>query len=178
MRILGRLLIALIVGAVFFGVRHLINLAQTDSAIDNTERNDTGEVVTEGDIGVLVLKLGDCVMLPSNALSDTMAPGDTVEVETLRGVPCNELHDGEIFYVHKFFSDENAEYPGNEVLLETIGFFCEDRYEDYTGVAWLDSQHDIFPLTPTAESWGYGDREGQCIAANESGEQLSASIRQ
>jgi len=178
MRILGRLLIALIVGAVFFGVRHLIDLAQTDSAIDNTERNDAGEVVTEGDIGVAVLKLGDCVMLPSNALSETTAPSDTVVVETLRGVPCNELHDGEVFYVHKFFSNEYAEYPGSEVIEETLGFFCEDRYEDYTGVAWLDSQHDIFPLSPTAESWRSGDREGHCIAANESGEQLSASIRE
>jgi hypothetical protein len=162
-----------VVVAVFIGLPYLFSLWQNwRTTNDSSTRDDTGEIVESGTVGIFVVKLGDCVLIPSSWRN---APDEGVEVSQVQGVPCTELHDGEV--VGEIIFDDEG-FPGQEVLFARMDEFCIPAYENYTGASFSESPHDYLPLVPTSDSWTQGDRIGQCFAVNIDGEQLGASIRE
>lgn len=166
-----------IIVAVFFGVPFLINQWQNfRSTNDSSTRDDSGEIVESGSLGVFVAKVGDCVLLPPSIL-EYVRDVDVEDGSTLtqvQGVPCTELHDAEIVGEISF---DDTSYPGQEVLFGRMDNICVSAYENYTGVSFQNSPHDYLPLVPSSESWAQGDRKGQCYAVNFENKQLGASLR-
>ena len=146
-----------------------------DSEKDESVRDESGEVVEAGDVGVFVLKVGDCLQLPSEFKSQLL--GDTGEISnyaSFSAVPCTELHDAELYSIK---TTNKNEFPGEEALFDEFSGSCVDEYFTYSGIEFDSSPHDVFPMVPTADSWLQGDREIQCFAFLVNGEQLGASIK-
>lgn len=107
-----------------------------------------------GDDGTSVFDLGvgDCF----NDTSQTLEGDVVFEVPV---VPCSELHDNEIYFE---YSMTDAVFPGSDAALESAGLRCVDEFEGFVGVDYLDSELEVFPITPTAQSWDEGDRVVYC----------------
>jgi hypothetical protein len=146
-----------------------------DSEKDESVRDESGEVVEAGDVGVFVLKVGDCLQLPSELKSQLL--GDTGEISnyaSFSAVPCTELHDAELYSIK---TTNKNEFPGEEALFDEFTASCIDELPTYSGIELELSPYAVFPMVPTGDSWLQGDREIQCFAILANGEQLGASIR-
>ena len=117
---------------------------------DEPARDDSGAITESGDASVFALAVGDC-------FNDDAAAG--TQVSEVPVVPCSEPHDNEIYYE---YSMTNASYPGDSAALEMAGERCVAEFDAFVGIDYLDSELDIFPITPTAESWEQGDRIVYC----------------
>ncbi len=103
-----------------------------------------------GDTSVFDLKVGDC--FDDQDLTQ-------IEVATVPTVDCPDLHDNEIYFE---YSMNDAAFPGDNATLESAALRCLDEFAGFVGAAYLDSELDLFPITPTAESWADGDRVVYC----------------
>lgn len=120
-----------------------------------------------GDDGTSVFDLGvgDCFDDDPNA-------GDAVaEVPT---VDCTQPHDNEIYYE---FSMTDAAFPGREATTQTAAERCIAEFEGFVGKSYAESDLDIFPITPTAESWEQGDRVVYCVLYALDLSKLTGSMR-
>lgn len=115
------------------------------------ERNDAGEIVSSGSIGLNQLRAGDCV----NGLDESARDRD------LTGVPCAQPHDGEVFAV---FDLPPGAYPGDDVVDQRAHQGCIDRLPIYAPGAGAGDEFDVFYYVPTRRYWG-GDRGVVCLAA-------------
>ncbi len=117
---------------------------------DEPTRDTTGAITESGSASVFALRVGDC-------FDDDPAFAETVtEVAT---VPCSQPHDNEVYYE---YSMNNASFPGDDAALEAGANRCLDEFAAFVGVDYLDSELDLFPITPTSESWAEGDRLVYC----------------
>jgi hypothetical protein len=132
--------------------------------VDETERNEDGEVVEGGDVGVFTLQVGDCLILPEDDLAVTDATAPPGVVDAFEAVPCDQPHTGEVVLVDDaFFADLDA-FPGDDAAFEQATPACIDALDDYTGTVYEESAYDIFSLVPTDESWDMtDDRALVCI---------------
>lgn len=143
----------------------------SDSESDDTVRDKSGEVIEGGDVGVLVLQIGDCYQWPEEFKGST----ESVEMEQFNVVPCTDLHDAEIISARTLF---RTDYPGEDAFGGELSDFCVDDYRSYTGFElYADGPHSITPLYPTQEGWDQGDKEILCAVGMENGEKLGASVR-
>ena len=117
----------------------------------SAERNDAGEIVTAGSIGLNQLRPGDCV----NGLDEG------TRVVNLTAIPCAELHEGEVFAVFELLP---GTYPGEDVVDRRAESGCVDRLSVYAPAAAAGDEFDVFYYVPTRRSWG-GDRGVVCLAA-------------
>ena len=146
--------------ALVFGLGACSNSA----AGDETERNEDGEVVEGGDVGALVLKVGDCLAEPAVG-----------EVEKVPVVPCSETHDSELFHSFMLTGDE---YPGVDAIVEEVGTECIPEFATFMGIAYEESEWDISTIYPTQETWdGIDDREVLCGVFPLSEEDTTGSAR-
>ena len=160
---------------IIFGVLGVAGYSQvSESGKDDSTRNETGEVIESGAVGVEVLKIGDCVQLPPE-LKDGLAPTDTTSFASMIAVPCTELHDAELYSMKTL---NLSEYPGEDALYGALSDFCVDDYVAYTGAEYdTSSPHGIKPIIPLEEGWKDGDRVIQCVVVMKNGEQLGATIK-
>ena len=121
-------------------------------------RDETGEVSENEDIGVLKLRQGDCLIMPSDGIAGE-------EVETLEAIPCTEPHDGEVLSIVTVDGDDEAPYPGDEAISAEAQSGCLASFESITGTDFaIDTEWDMTFLSPTSDSWTLGDdREIVCI---------------
>lgn len=159
----------------------LIGLAGcSDSQVDTTTRDDSGEITQGGDLGVFALKTGDCVddpaLLSGSAEAD-QASGD--EVAQFDAVPCGEPHTGEVVLVDDDFFVGTTEFPGEEEVWSRSSEACAVAVEEYTGEPFLSSPYDAVALYPTAESWDAVDDRGiACLGvvlSEQTGEPIESS---
>lgn len=140
-------------------------VAGTSAIDDNTTRDDSGEIIGAGGLGVQAMQVGDCMIEP-----------DGEYVESVEAVPCSEPHDLEVLAIISLPGGET--YPGQEVVSQTAYEECVDRFDAYVGTPYLESVIDVYPLYPTEEGWEeYNDREANCMLFTMDGEQLSTSVR-
>lgn len=119
------------------------------STQDETTRDEIGNVVEGGEVGVFALRVGDCF---------TDIP--VGEVETIEAVPCAGDHLVEVY--HTFDVDLPA-FDSAKVN-ELAGEGCFDAFEPYVGSDYASSYFDFTSLNPTSESWEFGDdREIVCL---------------
>jgi len=116
---------------------------------DASTRDDSGEVVEGGDVGVLKLEVGDC--LAAEAVG---------EVGSAPVVPCSELHDSELFDSFELAGDE---FPGVQSVVEQAQAGCIERFDAFIGLAYEESIWEVSLIYPTEMSWNtITDREVLC----------------
>ncbi|TNC16919.1 septum formation family protein [Georgenia sp. 311] len=105
---------------------------------------------------VLDLTVGDC-------LNQSDLEGD--EVSSVEAVECSEEHDAEIFAEHEFTGDS---YPGLTAVREESEEVCADKFEEFIGVPYLESELYFTMLYPSEQSWDDADdRTTLCIVLSE-----------
>jgi hypothetical protein len=125
------------------------------SAIDDTTRNETGQIVESGDLGAFVTKVGDCI-------NDLPEGSGTVDI--LKGVPCSEPHHWQV--IHKENSNL-TEFSQSALEDETVKI-CDVAFDslakslDYLKLfEYQDLQYEYF--FPSPESWENEDRVIDCL---------------
>ena len=134
---------------------------------DDVDRDERGLIVESGDVSVFSLRVGDC-------FDDEGF--DREEVSSLAAVPCGEPHDNEVYALFDIASAD-ASYPGTEELFALADQACLQRFADFVGVAYEDSELDAFPLTPTSGGWANGDREVICAVYHFQLRKLTGTMR-
>lgn len=110
----------------------------------------------DGDISAFDLREGDCIDVP-----------DTGQVTDVRGMPCSEPHDGEVYAL---FDLAGSDYPGAKAADREAFQGCVSRFADFIGRTYRKSELVIYYLQPTETSWDTkDDREVVCTVAEPKG---------
>ena len=155
----------LVVGGLGLGVAAWAGLA----GIDNTTRDDAGQITVQGELGAFVTQLGDCI----NDLPDATS------VTTVTGVPCDEPHHWQVFHKEEI---SLGEFSLTEVKRETEAICSVEvdnlvsRYVNaYDEEIDQYERADISYFHPSEESWVEGDRTIDCLVGSYS-EQYIGSL--
>ena len=133
------------------------------------DRDESGAIVGEGTISAFQMRVGDCYQDSASAVSE-----DNYEVSEVRGVPCAEPHDNEVFAV---FDLSVAQWPGEEQIESLADEGCRQRFTKAIGSSYEDSVLEITYLTPTEGSCKRrSDREVICAAYHMEQEKLTGSV--
>jgi hypothetical protein len=125
------------------------------SAIDNTTRDDSGQIVTAGDLGAFVTKSGDCL----NGLSSEQST-----VDVIQGVPCTEAHHWQVIYkdnlnlsvYSKDAISQGVDQICTPIIDSLINGLSDAQLEEYKNA-------EVQTLQPTSESWAHEDRVVDCL---------------
>ena len=140
MRLFSFLLIALLLGT---GCGE-----NTDpSLIDDSVRNESGDIEAAGQVGVLRLLPGDCFQL-----------GDD-EIEFVDAVPCEDEHIAEVFAV---FDLADSDWPGAAAVSQIAKSGCLDRFRTATGHNFDPVHMAITGYAPSERSW-IDDKRVLCV---------------
>ena len=132
------------------------------SGDDETVRDENGNVIGAGEIGVFSLNVGDCFIdLPVG------------EVSSVSGVPCADDHRYEIYHL---FDVDLPDFDSTAVE-EASSDGCLAAFEGYMGVPFETSYYNFSGLQPTVGSWGQGDREVVCLATPFNGEAIAGTAK-
>ena len=119
---------------------------------DDTTRDDSGDIVESGGLGVYSFQIGDCIQFPV---------GDEQLVESVEGVPGSEPHDAQV-YVEFDLAAET--FPGDDAIFEAAAARCYAEFDAAMGVAYdATPDLDFTAFTPVEEGWDAGDREVTCF---------------
>ncbi len=128
------------------------------SGVDQTTRDDSGQIVEAGDLGIFVTQVGDCFNVTD--------PNSTL-LDVTQGVPCSEPHNWQVFYkgdlALSVYDQEEIRAQSNricEAALERL--LNQIDYEDY--VNYQDAI--VQTVTPTVKSFANGDEMVDCIVGN------------
>ncbi len=149
-------------GAVLVVSTLLLSACSTDpSESDTSRRDDLGRVVGEGQVGVSVLRRGDCVVDADDLIG---------ELSSVGVVPCSEPHEAQVFAIFEVSGPDGDSWPGQELLDETAQQGCTDRLDAVDPDALSEDLGLVF-LAPSQISWSNDDREVICfISAEEDGD--------
>lgn len=129
---------------------------------DADRDEDTGQVTESANIDIFALKLGDCKMASASGL-----------IEDADVVPCDQPHDEEVYYEFTMKDGEFSEEDVDTASQECIG----DAYTSFIGVAYDDSALEVYPITPTQDTWDQlNDRVVQCVVTDPAG-QTTGSLK-
>ena len=125
------------------------------SYFSQADRDDSGQIVSEGQLDAFSLRVGDCTNDPESANDD----GESYVVTYVTAIPCAEPHDNEFYHS---FNLSHASFPGDDPIYEEAMTGCIDNFKGFVGVEYDSSILDVTTYYPTAESWIEGDREVLC----------------
>jgi hypothetical protein len=120
--------------------------------LNAADRDAAGTIVAAGDLDVVDLEVGDCF--------DDGDAGFGEEVSDILAVPCDAPHDNEVFHVFTLASQ--PELPDIVAIDAEVETRCLPVFESFVGIAYEESNLEIFTLTPTEEGWRQADREVVC----------------
>ena len=115
---------------------------------------------------VLELEVGDCVRTPTEA---------QVELTSVSTVPCDAEHEMEVYALVPDALDGPEAYPGADALSAFADGACAERFADYVGVDYRDSDLFFTYLVPSTRGWADGDTTVTCLVTT-TGETLTASV--
>lgn len=139
---------------------------------DDAERDDTGAIVSEGDLGVMSLRLGDCLNDPNISEAD-----EAEAVSSVSAIPCDQPHDFEVYAESDQLFYRQSVRPDEEEILERANRFCGVEFENFVGVNLQSSIFTYYYFYPTKKSWNQGDRTISCLLGHYLGTKLEGSKR-
>ena len=105
------------------------------------------------------LRLGDC--FDDSALSGLEADGNTVVSDLATVVPCERLHDFEVYAIRTI---ESADFPGEDAVQVMASEGCARAFKPYVGEAYGPSDLDFWLYYPTKRSWELlDDKQFTCV---------------
>lgn len=141
-----------------FGVVALLVLG--GSILFAARRDDSGEITGAGTLDVQDVRVGDCF-----DLEDEPPTEGTMEVTSVRAIPCDEPHVYEMYFTGDYPEGELPTAP-DEPYSAWEEDSCVGSFESYVGIDFDASRWYFSSLTPTDESWDAGDRLLQCFLHN------------
>ena len=132
----------------------------TISECSSADRNDSGEIVTSGDVQVSDTRVGDCY-------NEVPADGETFS--SVKAVPCNEAHQYQLFYkgvsILTSFSADEIRQEASDVCNEAADtLFTQMSAIKYD--AFKNAELGVF--YPTSNSWASrDDRKLDCLVGSE-----------
>jgi hypothetical protein len=151
-----------------FGVVALLVLG--GSILFAARRDDSGDITGAGTLDVQELRVGDCFELEDERTEST------IEVTSVRAIPCDELHIYEMYFAGEYPEGELPTDP-DEPYSEWEQDSCVQSFESYVGIDFDASVWYFSSLTPTDESWDAGDRLLQCFLHNLEETQVTGSAQ-
>lgn len=130
-----------------------------------TQRASDGSISRAGSMSVHDLRVGDCFDFNDN---------DAEEVDTVRGIPCDQPHDNEVFATSDMASGPFPRDLEFDIAFETI---CLASFATYVGVYYQDSEIWADMLVPLSEGWAEGDRRVTCYLYGPDGEIVTGSLQ-
>ena len=118
------------------------------SLVDEASRNESGQIVAQGKVGVLRLKIGDCFKNES----------DTVEF--VLGVPCSAPRSSKVFAI---FELPVGDYPGAEKTKNIALMKCFDESLNTPEHLDITKIISISGYAPDSKSWA-SDRSVICFS--------------
>jgi len=104
-------------------------------------------------------------------------PADT-DVRTVEQVGCRRPHDAEAYAVFALPFPADDPFPGGSEVQSLAQMGCQERFADYVGQAYEDSQYYFSAIAPTRKSWeDRNDRRVLCSIIAADGGQLDVSVR-
>lgn len=98
------------------------------------------------------------------------------EISSVPEVDCSEPHDNEVFALVQY--TETDVYPGEATLNEIGTGLCIEQFDEYVGIDYLESELEVFVITPTEGSWNNDDdREIICALYNLDFSKLTGSMQ-
>jgi len=144
----------------------LLAFAGAVLACGSAERDDSGRLISSGNLDVESMKVGDCFQ----SLHE-----DILTLDDVPAVPCSEPHDNEVFHI---FSIDGQVWPGDEEVEVKAFNTCIDAFEVYIEVAWPESQLEFTWFSPTQRAWEQLDyRDIVCFVFGPSGQRLVGSVK-
>ena len=137
------------------------------SYFGGADRDDSGQIVSEGTLDAFSIRVGDCTNEPD---SDPDEEG----ISSVLAVPCSQPHDNEFYYK---FDVSHPEYPGDEPMYEEAFEGCYEQFELFVGLDYDSSVLEIYPLYPSEGSWAQDDREVICGLYHIDFEKLTGSVK-
>lgn len=117
---------------------------------DNTTRNDNGEIVEGGGLGVMAIQSGDCLQLPS----------EEQEIQSLEAVNCDVGHTaqstGTVTVAHTGPYDDYAVATQAERQ-------CAVLADTFAGGSLAGTEYTSTSLYPLEAGWNAGDKEANCL---------------
>jgi hypothetical protein len=127
-------------------------------------RGDDGSLSTSGTVSVDDLQVGDC-----------FNSGEEIEISSVDGRPCGELHQYEVFAIDRYEADS---FPTTDAQMEEVFYtVCDAPFESYVGVSYAESALWASMITPSEETWASGDREFICYLHEEDESDFTGSMR-
>ena len=121
------------------------------SAEPSAEASASATESGEGEeTSVFDLEIGDCFSTDSDT------------IETVLVVDCEQPHTYEAYFLFDHEAGPDADYPGDQEILEFADSECRPPFEEFVGKDYESSIWYITSVTPSAETWDVGDREIIC----------------
>lgn len=133
-------------------------------ASTSADRDSSGAIVEEGNIGAFNVRVGDCF----NSV------GFDEEVSSVPGVPCAEPHDNETYAV---FDVSVTSYPEGDGMSELAFESCRKRFAAYIGTDYESSSLNITTMFPSRQSWRENDREVICAVYDMNAQKLTGTAK-
>lgn len=142
-----------------FGFTAISGIYAFLSTLNDATRDETGAIVSEGELNVFSLELGDC--LTELELEESADESEVSEISAARGTSCSESH------VYEVFHQETFPDLSQSAILEVAELTCFENFENYVGVPYENSPFYVTYSFPTVDSYARGDRKVQCLLHNE-----------
>jgi hypothetical protein len=131
------------------------------------EDDPTTATTVPNGVRIVDLEPGTCFQAPANT-----------DVRTVEEVGCGRPHDAEAYAVFALPFPADEPFPGGAEVQSLAQMGCQERFADYVGQAYEDSQYYFSAITPTRKSWeDRGDRRVLCSVIAADGGQLEGTVR-
>tara|TARA_B100000674_G_C37806686_1_gene899140 strand:+ start:247 stop:786 length:540 start_codon:yes stop_codon:yes gene_type:complete len=150
---------------------------------NDAERNESGQIIAEGDLNAFSLEVGDCF---NNVVADKLQEDDgNVTFTSVQAVPCVSPHMNQVFAKSSSLFEDLSTFPSEEIFNTRSWEFCSEKLPFFVGlnlessdssqqIEDFDSKVGLTYYTPTEISWSEGDRTVDCIISSK-GDTLTRS---
>ncbi len=97
-----------------------------------------------------------------------------VEVTEVPTIDCAEPHEDEIYATKDL---PEGTWPGDSAISDQTVEYCMAEFNTFVGFDYMESELDFNAITPSAQSWGEGDREIVCYIYEMDGSMTTGSLK-
>ncbi|MDR7382416.1 septum formation family protein [Promicromonospora iranensis] len=132
-----------------------------DETEPSGEETPTSDTTATAGAEIPDLAVGDCF--------DTSATSGQTTLYRIPVVPCTTAHGGEV-YAETTAPDslaKNGQAPTQQALWDAADAYCYPEFTKFVGMRWARSELLYWPIAPSEQSWGEGDRRILCVVESE-----------
>ena len=90
-------------------------------------------------------------------------------------MPCDEPHRQEVFAIPEYPAEDGEAYPGEAEIQTYADAACLEKFEEYTGEDYLNSNLFFTYLHPSVDSWNDDDRTIVCVIVTPGGVEATST---